>query len=164
MWCRTKHRILKRGNTICWETFKDMFNISVIRVLQSKTALRSHLTIVRIQDQYNIWWHMLAGMQGKGTSIHPSIAVGAQASKATLEISVAVSQEAGINLSQDPAILGLGIYPKGSYIPMQRHLLMRGQCFSSHNVQKLKTVNMLVNWWLSDGDVVHLHNRTLLLC
>lgn len=51
---------------------------------------------------------MLAGMQGKGTSIHPLL-VGVQASKATLEISVAVSQEAGINLPQDPAILGLGI-------------------------------------------------------
>lgn len=70
---------------------------------------------------------------GKG-NIYLSLVVGVQASKATLEISVAVSQEAGINLSQNPAILGLGIYPKGFYIPLQRHLLLHGHCFSSHNI------------------------------
>jgi hypothetical protein len=75
---------------------------------------------------------------GKG-NIHPLL-VGVQASKATMEISVAVSQEAGILLPQYPAPLGMA-----SFTSHCRDLLIHVHCCSSQTSQKRKTVNTLIN-------------------
>lgn len=58
----------KEETQIAGKHLKICSTFSAIRVLQSKTALRFHLTI---ESKINATWqHMLGGMQGKGTSIH----------------------------------------------------------------------------------------------
>ena len=63
--------------------------------------------------------------------------MGVHTGAATVEISVAVLQEDGNHLSQDPALPCLDI-AKGLYILLQRPLLICAHGCSSHNSQTLE--------------------------
>ena len=101
---------------------------------------------------------MLERMQSKRNI--PPLLVGVQNCTGTLEINMVVSQKWGINLSQDPAIPFLDMYPKDAD-PFHKDI------FSTMFIRALFILTRIWKqlYCLSTPDkenVVHLHKRLLL--
>ena len=108
-----------------------------IREMQIKTALRFHLTSVRMaKTNKTSDSSCLHGYGVRGTFIH---CWWEYKLTDTMEISAVVSQEDGNQFISRYTYTTLGYIPKGSFILPQRHLLNYIHCCSIHNSQKLKT-------------------------
>ena len=96
------------------ETSKNIQHFLAIEEMQIK-ILRFHFKVVRSTKEITVY---------TGKWDYLSLLLGVQACIFIMEINVTVPQEAGNHLLQDPAILGLAIYPR-NYT-----LCYRGTCSS----------------------------------
>lgn len=80
---------------------------------------------------------MLAQIWSKGNT-HILLA-GVQVHRATVEISVALSQEDGNRSTSRASYTALGHIPKGCFTLTQGHLLNHVYCYFLYNSQKLET-------------------------
>lgn len=64
----------------------------------------------------------------------------------------------GMDITQNPAILLCHI-PKWYFILQERNLLNYGHCYSIYNSQKWKTIQIYLNRWMHEENVVHLNSR-----
>ena len=95
---------------------------------------------------------MLERMRSKWNT--PRLLVGLKTCIATLEISMAVSQRSGINLTQDPVIPLLDIYPKNaqSYHNNTCPIIFIAALFIT-----VRKHSMILNQRMNKENVVHLH-------
>ena len=80
--------------------------------MQIKTTMRYHLTPVRMAHHQQISRQVLARMWRKGNNF--ALLVGMQIGAATVESSMEIPQKSEMELSYDPVISLMEIYPKKS--------------------------------------------------